>query len=575
MFEDTTQGTMTAEPDAEGITRRSMLFRVGVGGLAVVGMPGLLAACSGGSDSGKAGAKATLRVGLISEMDSLNPFVQQSAAAVIATHLLYPTLIRREGANFAIKADLAEKYEVSGDGKTITLALKTNGKWSDGKPVTAKDAAFTINTLIKHKATSAALLAQYVVGMTKAVATDETNLVISYNESIANALGLLSRIVILPEHEWTAAAAGDGAGLKTFEFTSKVVCGGQFTLEKYKPKQIVLLNAHADWYGAKQSITTLGFLTYGSPDAMIKALETNQIDAVALLAPSAVGAGAKRLKQKGIEVKRAPGFVLNNLYFNVNPKKKKHRELLDPEVRRAMSLGIDRSRIVEVVQFELAEPAGSLVYPAMGDWHDKSIKPDQFDVATGNDILDGLGFARGGDGVRVANGEKMSYTVNLASGLAGGSRIVQIIGDGWKEMGIEVKVKALDAAAMVDAISAPDGKYLTNDIAVWGFLPASPDPSSVLDHFTTDSIGGFNNCHYSDEEYDRLYVEQNATLDEAARRDKVHQMQNRFFDARAMLALCYVDALSTEGPKFTGFQLSGFGPFNAISRDQITDLRPA
>ncbi|MEV0590329.1 ABC transporter substrate-binding protein [Nonomuraea cavernae] len=574
MFDDRTRGVAgTASPGGEGFTRRALLFRMGVGGLALAGLPALLAACGEGSESGE--AKDTLRIGLTSEMDSLNPFVQQSAAAVIATHLMFPTLTRQEGSEFTLKPDLAERYAVSDDGKEITFTLRTNGKWSDAKPITAEDVEFTINTLVRLKSSAAALLAQYVVGITKAVAEDAKTLVVTYSKPIANALALLSRVVILPKHVWTAPAAGDGAGLKSFTFDEKVVCGGQFVLEKYTPKQIVLLKEHRDWYGAKQSITTLGFLTFGSPDAMLKALETSQIDAVALLSPSAVGAGVDKLRTKNIKVEQAPGFVMNNLYFNVNPKKTKHRELLDPKVRKALSLAIDRERIVKVVLFAMGRPGSSLVYPAMGDWHDSSITPDPFDVAAANKILDDLGYKRGPDGIRVADSEPMSYTVNLASGLAGGSRIVQIISSGWEQVGVKVTSRALDASAMIDAISAPDGKYLTNDVAVWGFLPASPDPSAVLDHFVTDSIGGFNNCHYSDPEYDRLYVEQNATLDAAARREMVYRMQRMFFDARAMLALCYVDALSASGSKFTGYHMSGFGPFNAISRDQFTDIRPA
>lgn len=555
------------------LSRRSMLFRLGVGGAVVAGLPTLLAACGGSGSSGS--SSSTLRIGLTSEMDSLNPFVQQSAAAVIATHMLYPTLLRLEGDDFTVEPDLADDYEVSADGTSITFRLKTKAAWSDGKPVTARDAAFTINTLVRHSGSAAALLAQYVVGITAADAPDEHTLVVRYSEPIANALGLLTRVVILPEHIWTESASGDGAGLKTVAYDEQTVCGGQFVLTKYTPKEIVLLKAHADWYGEKQSISTLGFVTYGAPDAMIKALEASEIDAVALLSPSTVGGSLDRLEDKGLSTRQAPGFVMNNLYFNVNPKKTQHRELLDPQVRRALSMGIDRARIVEVVLFGMGEAAGSLVYPAMGVWHDDSVVPDAFDIAAANEILDGLGLARGSDGIRMAGAEKMSYQVNLASGLAGGDRILQIISDGWEQLGVKVKPNTLDAAAMIDAISAPDGKYLTNDIAVWGFLPASPDPSAVLDHFITDSIGGFNNCHYSDPEFDRTYVEQNATLDVDERRRMVHDMQNRFFEARAMLALVYVNALAASGPKLTGYQMSGFGPFNAVSRDQVTQLRLA
>lgn len=553
-----------------GTTRRTMLFRLGVGGLTFTSLPALLAACGDGSGSGK--AADTLRIGVTSEIDTLNPFVQQSAAAVVATHLLYPTLTRQEGNPFAVQPDLAESYQVTDNGKEITFALRTNGKWSDGKPVTAYDAEFTIKTLVRLKASAAALLAQYVIGIRDAVAKDAKTLVVSYDKTIPNALALLSRVAILPQHVWKAAASGDGAGLKSLAVTDGAVGGGQFTLKKYTPKQIVLMRKHSGWYGKPHSLATLGFMLFGSPDAMLKALQTGQIDAVALLSPSAA---LKSMNSAKVKFEQAPGFIMNNLYFNVNPKKTRHRELLNPEVRRALSLAIDRKRIVEVALFGMGTPGGSLVYPAMGDWHDSSITPDPFDVAQANKILDGLGYARGADGVRRAGSERMHYTINLANKLAGGDRIVQIITSGWEQVGVKVTTRSLDAAAMIDAIGAPDGKYLTNDIAVWGFLPANPDPAAVLQHFVTASIGSFNNCHYSDPEYDRLFKQQSSTLDVAARRELVHKMQRRFFDARAMLALCYVNALSATGPQFKGISMSAFGPFNSISRDQITKITPA
>lgn len=569
MVDDRSTDVATTSPDDVGISRRSMLFRMGATGLTLTSLPALLAAC-GSSES--SGSSKTLRIGLVSEMDSLNPFVQQSAAAVIATHMMFPTLTRLEDPNFTVEPDLAESYEVSGDGKRITFTLKTNGTWSDGKPITTDDVAFTINTLVRLRKGAAALLAQYVIEIDRAEAVDETTVVVHYHRPIANALGLITRVVILPKHVWEAPAAGDGAGLKSVTFDENLVCGGQFKLRKYAPKQIVLLDQNDGWYGAPQQVTTLGFQTFGAPDAMLQALETNEIDAVALLSPSTVGGPIDKIASSTVKVEQAPGFVMNNLYFNVNPKKPKHRELLDPEVRRALSMAIDRERIVRIVLFEMGVPAASLVYPAMGDWHDDSITPDPFDVAAANALLDELGYERGSDGTRMGEDAPMSYTINLADGLAGGSRIVQIISDGWAELGVKTETRALDAAAMIDAISAPDGQYLDNAVAVWGFLPASPDPSAVLQHFVTDSIGGFNNCHYSNPEYDELYVKQNATLDVEARRRMVYEMQRIFFDARAMLALCYVDALAANGPSFTGYQMSAFGPFNAVSRNQISDI---
>jgi ABC-type transport system substrate-binding protein len=81
---------------------------------------------------------------------------------------------------------------VSDDGRTITFKLN-EGKWSDGRPLTAADGEFTINTIVKFQKDATALEAQNVVNVTKAEALDDHMLVVHYSEPTASALTILER----------------------------------------------------------------------------------------------------------------------------------------------------------------------------------------------------------------------------------------------------------------------------------------------------------------------------------------------------------------------------------------------
>src|SRR5439155_25526610 len=118
-----------------------------------------LAAAGCGSkskSSSKGGVKegGTLRLGTSSRIDSLNPFVAFNQDAYTTFMYIYPFLVQYNR-SLEFVPDFATKWETSQDGKTWTFHTLPNAKWSDGKPLTAADAAFTTNTDVAyHKPTA-------------------------------------------------------------------------------------------------------------------------------------------------------------------------------------------------------------------------------------------------------------------------------------------------------------------------------------------------------------------------------------------------------------------------------------
>ena len=138
--------------------RMRMLLPTVVVLAAVFGVTG----CGGGSSADSGGGGSTtggiLRVGTVNTIDSLNPFTAIESQSYNAFVMEYPQLVQY-GPGPKLEGDWATSWSHSADGKTWTFKLKPGGKWSDGKPLTAADAAWTGNTIIKYQASATAALA--------------------------------------------------------------------------------------------------------------------------------------------------------------------------------------------------------------------------------------------------------------------------------------------------------------------------------------------------------------------------------------------------------------------------------
>src|SRR5207245_9909234 len=87
----------------------------------------------------------TFRLGTSSRIDSLNPYVAFNQDAYSTFEYIYPFLVQYDRTNRNFAPDFARSWSVSKDGKTWTFKTVANAKWSDGQPLTAADAAWTVH----------------------------------------------------------------------------------------------------------------------------------------------------------------------------------------------------------------------------------------------------------------------------------------------------------------------------------------------------------------------------------------------------------------------------------------------
>jgi peptide/nickel transport system substrate-binding protein len=535
----------------------------------------LATACTGGGNSsnnnGGNASGGHLTLGTLSNIDTLNPFKTFQQNSYSTFEYIYPELVQLDQKTLAFVPDFATSWTQSKDGLTWTFNLVPNAKWSDGQPLNAQDVLFTFDTIIKYKDGAAGNLSGAFTDVTSIKAPNDNTLVLTYSVPVANVLANMQATPILPEHVWSQYAnTPAGSGLKQFSNqpagNQPLVSGGPFMLASYVKDQVTIFQRNPNFYGPAPVIDGFGLQYFSNDDSMVQALRNNQIQAAIGIPVTAV----QTLKgDSSLTVYTGPGISLRDFIINSSPDKKTNLELLDPKVRMAMEYAIDRNAIVSTAWLGYAQPGSTIIPPATGQgWHDDSIQGLPFNIQKANAILDAAGYTRGTDGVRIANGHPMSYTVLFASDESGaGDAAFRIIQNGFQQIGITITQRKEDNDSVNTAILGDNNTYNTFDLAMWDWFPQI-DPDFMLSVLTRKEWGNWSDTGYDNPAYDKLYVKEGVAINKDARVQIVHQMQQIAFDARPYIILNYNDTIDAWSNQWAGFgdNESVLGLFNNLSK---------
>jgi peptide/nickel transport system substrate-binding protein len=515
-----------------------------------------------GTDTGKVVKGGILRIGTINYIDSFNPWNYIESQAYQAFIMLYPQLVQYDFKNgqYEIVGDLADSWETSTDGKDWTFHLKSGAKWSDGQPLTSEDVAWSINTTVKYAGGPTAVAAPALSHVTSAEAPDPATVVIHYEAPVGNALAQLEQFFIVPKHAWEQYATGNGKGIKTYRpehDLGSMVTGGAFTLKNYEKKGTTVFIPDPNYWGEKAHVEAVALTYYTNQDSMIADMKQGNVDWVDQVPFNAVDV---LKKDSSIVVQQIPGAETTNITWNSNPYKDKNRELLDPQVKKALSMCVDRDKLIDVVFNGYADKVESL--PGhISLYENKNLGPLEHDCAAGNQTLDQLGYKKGGDGVRIVPAttgkyaqpaHKMEYEIMVPSSLDfNGNRTFEIVKAGFAEAGVKVTQRAggdSTAAYAIETTDHCDAKtnsgYTGWDIALWDWV-GYVDPDAMLSYVTKSQWCAFSDTGWDNPAYDKLYQTQGTTIDADERAQIVQQMEQMIYDDVVYTQLVeeqYIDA---------------------------------
>jgi len=498
-------------------------------------------------------------VGILTDVDSLNPFTGILAESYEIFQLQYSTLLSSSSVDFTPDAGLAESWEASADGKTWTYTLRPDLVWSDGTPLTANDVVYTFQRILDGRYEQRNY-GNYVRNITSVEATDDRTVVMTTTEPSP----IMERLAvyILPEHIWSGV---DAKAVKSFANEpaegETLVGSGPFLVVERRTGQFIRMVANDNYYKGRPNVDELVFRVYNNPDALGQALIKGEIDFASGLTADVF---SSLEGQEGITTYAGAYSGFNELAFNLGaaltdgtPIGDGNPHMQDQQVRLAISHAIDRQQMVDRILDGYGTPGSTIIPPLYSTLH---IDPgtQTYDPALANQILDDAGYAMGPDGVRVGpDGVPMKYRLFVRSESDSSVKSGEYFKSYLAAIGIEADIKPVDENALFEIIGR--GEF---DMFEWGWV-VEPDPDYQLSTFTCDKRsyedGGeiyadLSDSFFCDEEYDRLYAEQSQTTDQTARAEIVKQMQQILYDDVAYVVTYYYDNLEAyRSDRFTGF----------------------
>jgi len=507
-----------------------------------------------------------LRVGSSYDIDGMNPFVDYSGLSWEVFRLNYNFLTWYDE-NRKQVPELATKWQTSPDGRVWTFTIRSDVKWHDGVPLTARDIAFTYNLILDNQIS---FYMSYLKDVTKVEAPDVTTLVITSKKPNPMMLGLY--IPIVPEHLWGKIP---GKKIETLK-DPPTVGSGPFAIDEVKKGSFVKMVANAHYFAGRPNVNTVLFQIYTTEDALVQDYKNGTLDVGVFEVPTSLRSVAS---VPGSKTVAAPTIGFTMLAFNCwpSPQSKGNPLLRDVRIRQAVAAAIDKERIAEASMSGVAEVGTSVLSPAMGDWHweppaDQVVK---YDPEKAKAILDAAGYIdRNGDGVREdAKGRKLDFKLDAISDYPDEVNAAKMIVPYLKSVGIKTRLEVMDEGAFSDTLYGNHGV----DMYVWAW-GGDLDPSYQLSAFTTDQILNNNDSGYSNPVYDKLFDQQASTVDRAARVAIVQQMQQILYHDAPYIVTWYATNLQAyRADRWTGWQLA---PANAPAvvmnymRGTYVDVKP-
>ncbi|MCT4354072.1 ABC transporter substrate-binding protein [Streptomyces sp. Je 1-79] len=535
---------VTKVPPRPAASRRlpRLLLAAGVTASALMAVPQVTAQAAQAADGDAKSGGTTLTVAVSQSVDSLSPFLAQKLVSTSIHRLAYEYLTNYDAKDARVIPGLATEWKSSPDKLTWTYTIREDSKWSDGQQATAEDAAWTFTKMLTDP-NAATANGSFTSNFKKVTAPDPRTLVIELKKPQATMTAL--DVPIVPKHVWEKV--GDFSKFNNDQ-QFPIVGNGPFVITDFKVDQYIKMKPNKGFWRGAPKFDELVFKYYKDGDAAVAALQKGEVSFVPNLTP----AQADALKSaENIEVNDAPGRRFFALATNPGARSKDgrtfgngHPALLDPAVRKALFLAVDRTTIVDKVFQGHAVEGEGYIPPRFGTyfWKPGAEQRLGYDPAKAAQLLDRAGYKKNGEGKRVGkDGRALDFRILCHATDPNDKAVGKYLQEWWGELGIGLKVECLDNVGdpwtkgdydlAFDGWSVnPDPDYVLS-IHTCGTLPATPKDTGATDNFICDK------------QFDALYAQQSVEYDAAKRADLVKQMQSRLYDTGYMNIMAYPNAL--------------------------------
>jgi peptide/nickel transport system substrate-binding protein len=501
------------------------------------------------------------------EPDSLSPMYTSMWFSSITRQFWLQGLWTFDDANGAVpvlaaEIPSAENGGVSADGKTITIKLREDAKWSDGEPFTANDLVFTYNMILSESNTvnSTYPYADFVASVE---AVDDHTAVVTFNEPFAPWLTTIFVSDILPEHVLQPVFDADGT-LDNAEWNKAPTVGtGPFMFSEWESGSHLILTANPHWFN--QPKLEQIFIRFVPDDAAQEAaIIAGDTDIGVFLSSDQI---AKLEATGNVTVPAVSSGYAETWFLNVNPDTA-HPAMLDVNVRKAIALATDRFTIVNDLMLESVNPVPATVWVGTPPYNHDGLEPYPYNPEEAKSLLDAAGWVdSNGDGTRDKDGvELVLRYVTTTRELR--KNVQAVVQQQWAAVGIGVELRNFTGDIFFGGFAAGGPMAIGDyDIGEYSNAPTGfPDPEIssywLCSEITSaDNPDGGNNQGYCNADLDALLLEQAQTVDLNKRIDLYKQIQQIMYDDVVVVMMWSDPDLWSLNNRLQGVKFSGASPF--------------
>ena len=482
-----------------------------------------------------------------SEPQTFNRHSGRDTSTNLVALLTQARLVRINQATQQLEPALAESWTTSADGLTVTMALRRGVVFSDGQPFTSADVVFSFAVAYDPK--SASQLADSIQALGKnltVAAVDDHTVTIAFPVPFAPGLRILDVLPILPRHKLEAAAKA-GTFAKAWGLTTPLeeMAGlGPFVLSNYQPGQRLIFSRNPHYYGKAADGTELPYLdrivveVIPDQNAEVLRLESGQLDMMTSEISLDAYAPLKRAADQGRLTLLDLGVSPNAdaLWFNLKPGAfagdPRAAWIQRDELRRAISLAVDRKAIADTVFLGAGVPVFGAETPGNTQWYWTATPETPHDPAAARQLLASIGLTdRNGDGMlEDARNAPVRFTLITQKGRPNYERAAAMVREDLKKIGVAVDVAALDVSQVIDAFYTKQ-KY---DAVIYNAIKTDIDPGTNPDFWFSSGSAHVWNLRQKtpatdwEKRIDELMARQIASRDEGERHQLYDEVQKIF-----------------------------------------------
>ncbi|MFH1595771.1 MAG: peptide-binding protein [Pseudomonadota bacterium] len=492
----------------------------------------------GGPDSGPAYGDLFIDAS-IGDASTLLPPLASDASSHTIIGLVYNGLVKYDG-DLNIIGDLAESWDISPDGLTITFKLRRGVRWHDGAPFTAQDVLFTYRTMVDPK-TPTAYSGDYLQ-VKKAEALDDYTFRVTYPKPFAPALGSWG-LAVMPRHLLA------GRDLTQSPLGRHPIGTGPYIFKEWRAGDRITLADNPDYFKGRTYLS--GYIYQVKPNlaTMFLELKAGNIDRMGLTPLQYIRQTAYPKFARLYNKYRYIPFSYVYLGYNLEDPR-----FADRRVRQALTHAINKQEIIEGVLMGLGEEAYGPYKP--GTWYyNPKVERFSYDPEKAKALLAEAGWRPNPEGILVKDGRPFEFTILTNQGNDIRERTAEIIQRRLREVGIPLKIRTVEWAVFVKEFI--EKGYFEAVLLGWN-TGLDPDQYDIWSS-TKTKPGELNFTHYQNPEVDRLLDEGRHTFDQEKRRQAYFKLQEIIARDQPYTFLFIPDALPAISKRFRGVKPAAAG----------------